>query len=101
MQFDGDLLIFFVIVDTVLQVDMAGKLYKHDGIGSPAIGIDLGTTNSCVAVCKHDGVEVIPNDQGNYTTPSCVTFTNSEHFIGEAAKNEAYRNSFNTISGEF
>ena len=38
--------------------------------GNPAIGIDLGTTHSCVAVHRHDQVEVIPNDQGNYVTPS-------------------------------
>uniref|UniRef100_A0A8I6XY61 Heat shock cognate 70 kDa protein n=1 Tax=Hordeum vulgare subsp. vulgare TaxID=112509 RepID=A0A8I6XY61_HORVV len=65
----------------------------------PAIGIDLGTTYSCVAVWRqsHNRVEVIANDQGNLTTPSCVAFTDAWRLIGDAAVNQAAMNPVNTI----
>ena len=64
---------------------------------SKAVGIDLGTTYSCVAHFANDRVEIIANDQGNRTTPSFVAFTDSERLIGDAAKNQAAMNPSNTI----
>ncbi|XP_057500805.1 heat shock 70 kDa protein-like [Actinidia eriantha] len=62
-----------------------------------AIGIDLGTTYSCVGVWLHDRVEIVPNEQGNRTTPSYVAFTDTERLVGEAAKNQAALNPENTV----
>ncbi|XP_058736660.1 heat shock 70 kDa protein 4-like [Vicia villosa] len=69
---------------------------KYEGV---AIGIDLGTTYSCVGVWQeqNDRVEIIHNDQGNKTTPSCVAFTNTQRLIGDAAKNQASSNPTNTV----
>ncbi|EGC48122.1 hsp70-like protein [Histoplasma capsulatum var. duboisii H88] len=64
---------------------------------APAVGIDLGTTYSCVGIFRDDRIEIIANDQGNRTTPSFVAFTDTERLIGDAAKNQVAMNPANTV----
>lgn len=66
-------------------------------ITGPVVGIDLGTTYSCVAIWKNGTVEIIANDQGNRTTPSYVGFTETEKIVGDAAKQAASQNPTNTV----
>lgn len=67
----------------------------------PAIGVDLGTTYSCVGMWQNNRIEIIANDQAHCTTPSYVAFTETERLVGDAAKNQADMNQINTVYGKF
>lgn len=80
-----------LLASCLMVVAMAGANKKKE-IDGPVIGIDLGTTYSCVGIYKNGRVEIIPNELGNRITPSFVAFTDEERLVGEAAKNQAHLN---------
>jgi len=96
MAIFGRVFVSFVLVNLSALADEDSSSPEKK-ISGPVIGIDLGTTFSCVAVMRESGVDVIPNDQGNRITPSYVAFTKSGRLLGEAAKNEAAAHPTQTV----
>merc|ERR1712178_444825 len=89
-----------VTIMLAFSSESASALSANEGKGSvegSVMGIDLGTTYSCVGVYKNGRVEILQNDQGNRITPSVVAFTKEGRLIGDAAKNQAALNPTNTV----
>lgn len=100
-QQDSNNFLFFLLPFPLFSFVTLLFVYMECKTEGPVIGIDLGTTYSCVGLWQQqqNRVEIIANDQGNRTTPSCVFFKGSERLVGEAAKYEAALNPTNTVFG--
>lgn len=79
------------------DMNLSDKSEETDDLDEAIIGIDLGTTNSCVSVWRNGNYEIIPDMNGNKTIPSVVSFTNNRRYIGKEAKNQIELNTENTI----
>lgn len=91
-----DFIMFYLLINHIKRLDYS-DLINNMSQKNYSIGIDLGTTYSCVGVWMNGQVQIIANDQGNRTTPSYVGFTDNERMIGDAAKNQSVTNYQNTI----
>ena len=97
--------IFYLLLIFVCPLALIGSVQAQDQVplndSNPeygtVIGIDLGTTYSCVGVMQKGKVEIIVNDQGNRITPSYVAFTDEERLVGDAAKNQFAANPGRTV----
>jgi heat shock protein 5 len=97
MKWVFGLLVAVLLLTSPVRAEDAVEDEPEEPVIGTVIGIDLGTTYSCVGVFKDGRVQIIPNDQGNRITPSYVAFTDTERLIGDAAKNQAASNPTNTV----